>query len=302
MIILASVLAPEFQVCAADAAATTSTSYNQQKDVLYGEIFGVGLLMDVFTPREKANGLAIIDVASGAWHSDRNKIRDHTLAQLYQIHCSHGYTVFAVRPGSRTRFTALEMSQNIKTAIRYVKAHATEYKIDPTRIGLTGHSAGGHLSLLTLLTSEPGKSDANDPLQRLDTSVKAVAVFFPPADFLDWKGDGKIADAEVLGGLLSPGGVQNRSEDDVREMARKISPLRLAKKVDVPILIFHGDADPLVPLDQSKRFVEAMKTAGNSIELIVKAGGGHPWLTIPDEVKVMADWFDRQLGAASTAK
>jgi len=56
-------------------------------------------------PKGKANGLAIIDVVSGAWYSDRGKLREHTLAQVYAIFCSHGYTVFGIRPGSRTRYT-----------------------------------------------------------------------------------------------------------------------------------------------------------------------------------------------------
>jgi dipeptidyl aminopeptidase/acylaminoacyl peptidase len=59
--------------------------------------------------------------------------------------------------------------------------------------------------------------------------------------------------------------------------------------------LIHGDADPVVPLQQSRRLVEAVKAAGGSAELIIKKGGGHPWLTIPEEVKTMADWFDRQL-------
>jgi len=67
------------------------------------------------------------------------------------------------------------------------------------------------------------------------------------------------------------------------------------KTKPVPFLIFHGDADPLVPLQQSQKLVAALKAAGGSAELIVKPGGGHPWLTLPDEVKVMADWFDQRL-------
>src|SRR5512141_2565228 len=105
---------------AVPAQDAPSMPYDQKVDVVYGEVHGTGLLMDVFTPREKANGLGIIDVVSGAYHSDRGKIRDHTLAQLYRIFCSRGYTVFAIRPGSRSRYTVSEMDENVKTGIRYV--------------------------------------------------------------------------------------------------------------------------------------------------------------------------------------
>jgi dipeptidyl aminopeptidase/acylaminoacyl peptidase len=83
----------------------------------------------------------------------------------------------------------------------------------------------------------------------------------------------------------------------LKEAARKISPALLVQKGPLPpFLLIHGDADPMVPLQQSEKFVQAVKDAGGSAELIVKKGGGHPWLTIRDEVMVMADWIDVQQG------
>ena len=275
------------------AQDSSTLPYDQKIDVVYGEVHGTGLLMDVFTPKEKANGLAIVDVVSGAWHSDRNKIRDHTLAQLYRIFCSHGYTVFGIRPGSRTRYTALEMVSHVKIGIRYVKLHASEYNIDPERLGLTGASAGGHLATLVAVTPEAGNADAKQPLLRLGPQVRAAAVFFPPTDFLDW--NGKPASTQLMSDLLFLGGIQGHSEEEIQDRARQISPARLVKGSSIPFLFIHGDADPLVPLQQSQKMVEALKAAGGSAELIVKKGGGHPWLTLPEEVQVMADWFDRHL-------
>ncbi len=275
------------------AQDSSSLPYDQKMDVVYGEVHGTGLLMDVFTPKEKANGLAIVDVVSGAWHSDRGKIRDHTLAQLYRIFCSHGYTVFGIRPGSRTRYTALEMATHVKMGIRFVKLHAPDYRIDPERLGLTGASAGGHLATLVAVTPEEGNPDASQPLQRQSTRVRAAAVFFPPTDFLDW--NGKPADSQMLADLLFLGGIKGHSEEEIQERARQISPARLVKGPTIPFLLIHGDADPLVPLQQSQKMVEVLKAAGSSAELIVKKGGAHPWPTLFEEVKVMADWFDQHL-------
>lgn len=274
--------------------------YEQRKDVVYGEVHGTGLLMDVFTPTGKTNGLAIVDVVSGAWYSDRNKIRDHTIAQLYQIYCSHGYVVFAARPGSKTRYTAGEMDLNVKTAIRYAKEHAAEYRIDPSRLGLTGASAGGHLATLAALTPATGKADAKNPLERHDTTVRAVAVFFPPTDLIEWD-NGKPADLNAVGPLLFVGGVQGHTAEEIKEAARAISPVYRVGNPTGPFLLIHGDADKTVPLSHSQKLVAAIKAAGGSAELIVKAGGGHPWMTLPEEVELMAQWFDRQLGGASPA-
>jgi acetyl esterase/lipase len=281
------------------AQESSPLPYDQKMDVVYGEVHGTGLLMDVFRPKGKANGLGIIDVVSGAYSSDRRKIRDHILAQVYSIFCSHGYTVFAIRPGSRSRYTVPEMEANVKTGIRYVKQHATEYQIDPERLGLTGASAGGHLATLAAVVPEEGNPDASAPQLRYSTKVKAAAVFFPPTDFLDW--DGKPADFKTLGDLLFLGGAQGHSEQEIKDQAAQISPARRVKGTPIPFLLIHGDADPLVPLQQSQKMVAVLKAAGGSAELIVKKGGGHPWMTIPEEVKIMADWFDQYLPEAKPA-
>ena len=122
---------------AAPTTEKTAVSYKQQKDVVFGEVDGVGLAMDIFTPVGMRNGLAVIDVASGAWYSDRGKIRDHERGQFFQIFCSHGYTVFAIRPGSRSRFSLRpEMVQNLRKGIHRVRDHAGEFGIDPDHMGL----------------------------------------------------------------------------------------------------------------------------------------------------------------------
>lgn len=274
--------------------ADDGLEYVQQQDVVFAEIHGTGLLMDVFTPKTNANGLAIVDVASGAWNSDRGKIRDHTMAQLYAIFCSRGYVVFAARPGSKSRYTLGEMSENVKTAIRFVKERASEHKIDPDRLGLTGASAGGHLASLAALTPVAGDPNSKKRIERHDTTVRAVAVFFPPTDLVNWN-DGQMMDLKTLAPLLFVDSLRQRSDDDVKSAARAVSPVYQVSKPSVPFLLIHGDADKVVPLSQSQKLVEAIQSAGGSAELIVKPGGGHPWLTLPEEVRLMADWFDKQL-------
>ena len=277
------------------------TPFTQRENVVYAEVHGVGLLMDIFTPTGEKNGLGIIDVISGAWHSDRSKIRDHTRAQTFHILCRKGYTVFAVRPGSITKFGALEMLANLNQGIRWVKDHASDYGIDPDRLGLMGASAGGHLACLAAVTAELDKPGSLLTAKVNGTRVKAVGAFFPPTDFLNY--GGKAVDAQAdnrLGGLLRqlafPQGLGDSSKEELTGKITKISPARLVTAQAPPFLLIHGDADTLVPLQQSELMLDALKKAGVAADLIVKKGGGHPWLTLHEEVQVMAEWFDKQLG------
>lgn len=271
-----------------------STHYDREVDHVYATIDGAAFHMDVFAPNgksadavlrpnEKGKGLGIVDIVSGAWRSGRGKFRDHEQARLYDILTAHGYTVFGVRPGTGPDYDAVQMLDHIQHALRYIKTHAADWGVDPDRLGLTGASAGGHLAALATVNTTP------------ETTVKAVALFFPPTDFLAW-GDKPFEEVtETLGGLFFQGGVAGKPEAEIRARAERISPARQVKPGLPPIRVYHGDADPLVPLQQSEVFVTALKAAGNEAELVVKAGGGHPWLTIPFEIMDMADWFDVRL-------
>lgn len=280
--------------------ATTATGqdplpYTQRENIVFAEVHGIGLVTDVFAPSGPKNGLAIVDVISGAWHSDRGKIRDHIRAQTFHILCGKGYTVFAVRPGSISRFSAPEMLTHLNLGIRWVKEHAKEYAIDPDRLGLMGASAGGHLACLAAVTASTSSADTPN------TRVKAVAVFFPPTDFLDYGGraiDVRSGDrfSELVRKLALPEGLGSLTDDEVAEKIKQISPARLVTAQAPPFLLIHGDADPVVPLQQSETMRAALQVAGVPAELVVKLGGGHPWPTMHEEVQVLADWFDRQLG------
>ena len=224
-------------------------------------------------------------------------------AQTFQILCRQGYTVFAIRPGSVTKFSVPEMLTNLNQGIRWVKDHAAEYGIDPDRLGLMGASAGGHLACLAAVTAED-KSPDKSPDQGKTTGprVKAVAVFFPPTDFLKYGGQAVDARSEgrlgeLVRKLAFPQGLKNETDDEVTQKITQISPARLVTPHAPPFLLIHGDADPVVPLQQSEVMLAALKQAGVPAELIVKKGGGHPWLTMHEEVQIVANWFDKQMAA-----
>lgn len=281
--------------------------YVQNRDVVYGETDGIGLLMDVFVPSGEKNGLAVVDVVSGAWYSDRDKIRDHERAQAFHILCGKGYTVFAVRPGSLSKFGALEMVDHVQRGIRWVKRNAADYRIDPQRLGLMGASAGGHLACLAAVTAAMPEldTDGDEGSGEVGTQVKATAVFFPPTDFLDYGGEAidvrsDIGFGAIVKQLAFPLGLDGISDDAIVERIKRISPAHLVTAETGPFLLIHGNDDDLVPLQQSERMVAALQARKISVELIIKNGGGHPWPTLHEEVKVMAGWFDRQLTEGPT--
>jgi len=259
---LCSILCLAAAALSAASRACAESPYTQTKNVVYAEVDGVGLVLDVFAPNGNANGLALVDVASGAFHSDRGKIEDHRRARVYDIFCGKGYTVFAVRPGSITKFNLAEMAKHLKDGILWVKEHAGEYKVDPDRLGVMGASAGGHLASLVAVTADDR------------SAVRACGVFFPPTDFLDYRGEKIDADSppeqleRVKRFVFSPGMAQV-SNSELIEKLKQVSPALLVTDKAPPFLIIHGDADPVVPLDQSKKLLAALQAAGVKAELIV---------------------------------
>jgi acetyl esterase/lipase len=294
-------LGPAGPATAADAPAFTRT-----EDVIYGRKDGTALTMDVFTPKKDANGAAVVVVVSGGWFSNHDAAPG--AAGLYGPELlKRGYTLFAVVHGSQPRYTIPDAVADLNRAVRYVRAHAKDYKIDPDRIGITGGSAGGHLSLMQGTAGDLGNPEAKDPVDRVSSRVQAVACFFPPTDFLNYGGKGKYAFA--LDGLLAGFRVvidvrqldpktkrfEHPTEEKEKEVAARVSPITHVSADDPPTLIIHGDADKLVPIEQAEAIVAKLKDAKVPAELVVKKGAAHGWGGMDKDIPTLADWFDKYL-------
>ncbi len=282
--------------------------YTRRHDVIYGHKSGVALTMDVFTPKTGINGAAIIALVSGGWFSDQATIDSPVFSYIIDGSVKRGYTVFAVCHGSQPRFTVPEAITDVNRAVRYIRYHAREFGIDPERIGVTGGSAGGHLSLMLGVASDRGNLRSTDAVERTSSRVQAVACFFPPTDFLNYGKKGKIAFTED--GVLA----NFRTAIDVREidkrtkrlehisdkeklevLYRRVSPFSHVSCSAAPTLIIHGDADKLVPIQQAEVMVEKLKEEGVPAELVVKKGKAHGWNGMDKDMGTILDWFDKYL-------
>ena len=277
--------------------------FTRIEDVIYGRKDGVALTMDVFKPA-KPNGAGIIEIVSGGYLSSHGSISESIISSFLK----RGYTVFCVVHGSQPRYQVPEIFQDIQRASRFIHLHAREYGVDPKRLGVTGASAGGNLSLLLAAAGTPGKPDASDPVERESSRVQAVACFFPPTDFLNYGGPGieriKVTDfapqfrASFDYKELNPTTKTFERITDVeklKQISRGISPIYAVSKDTPPTFMMHGDKDALVPLQQSQSMYEKLKAAGVKAELVVKKGGDHGWMGIIGDVDKFADWFDIHL-------
>jgi acetyl esterase/lipase len=266
--------------------------------------------MDVFTPNQGTNGAAVIVCISGGWVSNHDQIQPVLVSQFV----GRGYTTFAVVHGSQPKFTIPECVADMNRAVRYIRFHADDFKVDPNRIGITGASAGGHLSLMLGCAGDAGEPKAKDPVDRVSSRVQAVACFFPPTDFLNYGKEGvkslgiepehrfkppfDFREQDPVTKLLKPVDMETREK-----ICKEMSPAYHVTKDDAPTLIIHGDADALVPLQQSELIIARFKEAGVPAELIVKKGGGHGWASLLfEDSKSIADWFDKFLKNPATAQ
>jgi acetyl esterase/lipase len=257
----------------------------------YGHRHGKPLTFDVLRPA-RPNGFAILLMASGGWKSSAGSFREWIAAPLLR----HGYTIFPVYHISQPEATVTEIAEDANRAVRYIRHHAAEYHVDAQRFGVTGGSAGGHLSLLLATRGEPGPAGAADPVDGESSKVQAVAIFYPVTDLLNL---GASTENPGDGGppktFVKAFGPQATNPAAWKVIGHELSPIYYINSNLPPTLIYHGDADTLVPLEQSERFQTEARKLGRTVELVVHHGGKHGWPSMIWDLRHFAAWFDHYL-------
>ena len=274
-------------------------------DVIYGHKDGMALTFDVFTPAEP-NGVGILNMVSGGWISrwmppERARPRYEALLNL-------GFTVFAVRHGSSPRFKVPEAYADVRRAVRFVRLHAEIYGIDPDSLGVYGGSAGGHLFLMVGLASDDGNPTAEDEVLRVSSQVAAVVAYYPPVDlrtrakpserFLATLPDNSLFFAS---GVVEPAVADRFAALDFEDvLSASVSPILHVSSDDPPTLLVHGDADPLVDINNSQLIHEALASHNVTTDLVVIEGAGHGFREPEHRARAtsaLVGWFEKHLRA-----
>jgi len=184
----------------------------------------------------------------------------------------HGFVVASInyRLSQHAIFPA--QLEDCKAAIRFLRANADQYNIDPNRIGVMGDSAGGHLVALLGTTSDVNDFDKGTNLH-VSSKVQAVCDYFGPTDFT------KMSDFESEMDHDAPDSPESKllggPVQENHEACKKANPITYISKNDPPFLICHGDKDMTVPHNQSVLLNEALKKAGVDVKFHTVKGGGH---------------------------
>ncbi len=261
-------------------------------DVVYGHKLGVALTMDVFEPA-KPSGIGVIWFVSGGWFSSHDQVSP-TIAKPFT---DRGMTVFEVVHGSQPKFQIPEIMYDVNRAVRYIRTNAATWHVDPMRLGVSGGSAGGHLSLMIGAYGGPGQDAARDPVDRASSEVEAVACYYPPTDMVNFGSPGREPFREGKYRIFWPafGFNDKTSDEEMAKLAKQYSPLYGVTAKMPPTFVIHGDKDDLVPLQQSMILMDKLQEVGVPHKLVVKQGGGHAYAGWNQDLPQLADWFERYL-------
>ncbi|HMO65186.1 MAG TPA: alpha/beta hydrolase [Verrucomicrobiota bacterium] len=258
----------------------------------YGRRHGETLRLDVLRPA-RPNGLAVVFLVSGGWKSaPAGSLPVWMAAPLLR----RGYTVFAVYHVSQPEATVGEIFEDVSRGVRFVRTHAAEFGVDPDRLGVTGASAGGHLSLLLATRGGPGPAEALAAVGRASSAVQAVAIFFPVTDLLNLgRSTENAGDGGPPKSYVRAFGPDATNLPAWRIIGRDLSPIYHIPTNLPPVLILQGTADTLTPAEQSEWFQARARELGRQVEIRHVRGGGHGWLTMFWDLRQFADWFDAHL-------
>ena len=235
---------------------STEVEVEMREKIVYSKVGDRELLLDAFVPKREGDLPAVLVVHGGAWRSgNRQQLRTYAKELA-----KRGIVCFAIdyRLAPEHKFPA--QIEDCREAVKWIRANATEFKVDTERLGAIGYSAGGHLVCLLATTGERPKEENGN----VDTRIKAAAAGGAPTDFRSFPDNGKWAEYWMGGDLKT-----------CPDLFRDASATAFVDKEDAPVFFFNGTVDKVVPIAWSQSCYEALKSIGVKTEMHSIEGAGH---------------------------
>ncbi len=249
----------------APAAAEAPEDVDFRPDIVYGRVGEEDLKLNLSIPAEASGKLPCLLIIHGGGWAGGDRAQHNDLTWLY---ARQGYVCATLGYRLVPRHIFPAQVEDVKCAVRFLRANAEKFHIDPERIGAAGFSAGAHLAMMLGVMDAGDGLDASGGSEGFSSKVQAVVAFFGPTDFsLELPEKARPLYEGFLGGKIA----------DRSDAYRLASPVTYVSKGDAPMLLFQGTADPLVPYGQAVKMAEAMQKAGvpGRVELLV--GADHGW-------------------------
>lgn len=287
--------------CALCAAAQTAEVTPDWKDVNYAGDELEAHRMDIYLPKTgQAPYKVVVAIYGSAWFG--NNMKAVTFATMGQPLLDAGFAVVCInhRSSGDAKFPA--QIHDVKAAIRYVRAHAGDYRLDTSFIGITGYSSGGHLSSMAGVTGNMHSRTVGETTLDLEgsvggnlhcpSSVDAVVDWFGPVDMAHMERCATVKDDR------SPEAALLGADPTARpDLVTLVSPITYVNETCPRFLVFHGDVDSVVPHCQSVFFAEALRASGRLEDFVTVPGGEHGPVTFNAETfRQMTDFFRKEAG------
>jgi len=275
-------------------SALAGAQVTEVHDIVYTQGGGAPQTLDLYAPALPSQALrpGIVFVHGGGWSAGSKD----DFADWGRYYAGFGYVSISINYRLSPQYSWPAQIDDTQAAVRWFRKNAAAWGVDPKRIGAVGASAGGHLVLL--LGTTDTLNDKEPSLHGYSSKVQAVGDYSGPTDFSkpsEWNPDIWQLIAWMVGETTPPGPIWNVFNMNYR----KASPIFQVTSDDAPTIMFHGDADPVVPVDQARRMFAALTAKGVPVSYYEFPGEGHGFTSGPFWVSINAltDFFAAHLAS-----